>query len=1183
MRSFGVKLSAVASVLAVLLLAAGASYAQGVGASGGLQGAVTDPSGSSTPNAGVVAVDTQRGAKFTASTDSSGQYHLTGLAPGTYDVTVEAPGFGSKVQKNVVVTVGEVTTVDFNLTVAQAATTVEVSAAPPVIDTVQGKQADTITQRYVQDLPINRRDYLTFALLLPGVSDSTRVADDQDFRVKQTPTSGLSFYGSNGRGNSVTVDGGDTGDDAGGVRLTVDQDAVREFQVNRSNYAADLGGATGASVNIVTKSGTNTVQGTLYGFFRNDAMDARDPFAFSSALAPGAVFNPASPDSVGAPIKNGLSRQQYGGTIGFPIKKDKTFLFLAFEGLRQDSQNSVPLLTNTNIFRPQGIAQNNQVAILGALANDPGNPTVPCINNPAGGVLSVPAATCAGLLQSALTISQSTGLTPGQTALNNYIVNTFEGNGGVFPYNTRQYLASGRLDHQFNATNQVNLDVRYGHDLEENPDVQSLTGYSAGSSVHQYDSTSSGSWYHTFSPTMQNELRVQYGYTDFNVVPNEPAQPGLSIAGYANNLGTNIFLPNFTILRRYEFADNVSVIRGHHDMKFGFHELIRGNHTESHTFFPGRFIFGSLPGSLLSPCLGNPGGSAASTANPGCGLAASLNPASLDALQTVSLGLPQVYQQGFGNADYGSFWRPLTEAYWQDSWKILPTFTLNYGLRYSVDTQYAPLNTDKKDFAPRISFAWDPFKDHKTVIRGGYGIFYGPIDEQIPGVDYSLGVLNKNKSSVDNTGPGNQVANVTATCGIAGIIPGSGTSPCNRPISIYIDPITATGLPLQNSAVVFQTLFGQGLVQCTAPSAGNTACITPASLAQFGINVTNSGPLSPLQVLFTSEPNYKTPYAQQASLGIEHEVGNGLVLSASYVYVHTLRLPVAIDTNLLPAPYTSVTLANGQVASYRNWNTNPSLGPTPGVGSPACAGDLLGAGGGCFVNPLIIQNNQYTSAASALYYGFIFEIRKRFAEHFTLLGNYTYSHAYDDATDFNTDYSPQDPTNLAADRALSSFDERHKVVVAAVLESPWKNKVLSGFELSPIVQYHSGHPFNLLAGEAVNGDNHPTNGRPIGADRNTGLGPNYVDFDMRLSRTFTFKERTKLQFLAEGFNLFNRTNYASVNNEVGPNFGLPVSEGGTGAMTFNVPGTSSLSPSQPLGFTSALPKRQIQLGVRLSF
>src|SRR5207248_4496225 len=144
----------------------------------------------------------------------------------------------------------------------------------------------TVTEDYIKDLPIDRRDYLTFTLLMPGVSNATRLSGDQDFRVKQTPQSGLSFYGSNGRGNTVTVDGGEANDDAGGVRLTVSQDAVQEFQINRSNYPAELGGAGAASINIVTKSGSNTVHGGVFGFFRNDAMDARDPFAFSPALAP---------------------------------------------------------------------------------------------------------------------------------------------------------------------------------------------------------------------------------------------------------------------------------------------------------------------------------------------------------------------------------------------------------------------------------------------------------------------------------------------------------------------------------------------------------------------------------------------------------------------------------------------------------------------------------------------------------------------------------------------------------------------------------------------------------------------------------------------------------------------------------------------------------------------------------
>jgi hypothetical protein len=1193
---------ACAVVLVVcLLLASPVAHAQGVGASGSVSGTVTDPTGAVVPKGTITAQDVSRGIRVTSDVDANGQYRFSNLPPGTYDFTAQIAGFQSQIQKGVTITVGQAAILDFHLQVATTSSVVEVSAAPPVVETERGSQSNTITQQYIEDLPIDRRDYLNFTLLLPGVSDSTRLADDQDFRVKQTPQSGLSFYGSNGRGNSVTVDGGETGDDAGGVRLTASQDAVQEFQVNRSNYGADLGGATGASVNIVTKSGSNQVHGTAYSYFRNSGLDARDPFAFTQALAPGAIFDPAT-NSVGLPIKNSLARYQFGGAVGAPIQKDKTFMFLSFEGLRQDSENAVPLLTNTNEFLPTA----GQNAIFNGLVAQ-GSTPVPCINTPNGTILTLGAAQCAGALQLALTTSQLTGLTPGQTALNTYWINQLESNGGLFDYTTRQYLFSARLDHHFSEADSITLAFRYGHDLEENPDVQSLTGFSAGSDVHNYDNNLQASWYHVFSPRTENEFRFQWDYDSFNVIPNEPGQVGVQIAGFANNLGTNIFLPNLTILRRYEFADNVTLVRGAHTIKFGAAEVLRGNHSESHTFLPGRFVFGPLPGVALSPCLANPNGPVTTDPNTaGCNLPGALNPAGLNSLQAASLGAPQVFQQGFGNADYPAYTRPLTGLYLQDSWKIASNFTLNYGLRYEIDSQYLPLNTYYGDVAPRISFAWDPFKDHKTVVRGGFGMFYGPIDAQIPQVDLSLGVLNKNRSTVENqhntSQVPDQVNNAVGTCGIGVtalgppgvIIPGTGTSPCNRFISIYVDPLTATPLPfLQNSASVFQTLFGAGLIQCTMPNAGQNACITPQSLGPTtaggvfpeplgsGIFVQNTGQLAPLTVLFSNPPNYRPPYSEQASLGIEREITPGFSISISFIYSHTLHLPVAIDTNLLPStPMSTVTLANGKSVSYRNWNTGPAGDPLGGTEGLPCAPTVANPNQpfACFVNPLIIQNNQYTSASSGLYEGGIIEVHKRFNDNFSFFGNYTYSKAFDTGTDFNTDFGPQDPTDLAAERALSEFDERNKVVLAGVINSPWKNAFLSGFQLSPVFQYHSGHPFNLLAGGQVNGNNHITNERPIGDPRDTGLGPNYIDFDARLTWQHKLGERVSLILTAEGFNIANRTNYASVNNEVNPLFGFQ-----PGFTTFNVHGSAALSPSTPLGFTSAWPKREIQLGCRFNF
>jgi hypothetical protein len=1179
-----------------LLLAASVARAQGVGTSGDITGTVVDSVGAVLPGATISVADTQTGLKRTVVSDGAGQYRVAGLSPSTYEVSAALTGFATEIRKSVPVAIGQTVISDFRMKPGQVATVVEVTSEPPVVETERGSQADRISQDYIADLPIDRRDYLTFTLLAPGVSDSTRLAGDQDFRVKQTPQSGLSFYGSNGRGNDITVDGGETSGDSGGVRLTVGQDAVQEFQINRSNYSADLGAATGASINIVTKSGSNNLHGSVFGFFRNDAMDARDPFAFSSALATDPTFANFNTTSTGRPIKNSLSRQQYGGAFGLPIKKDKTFLFVSFEGLRQNSQNSVPLLTDSSVFAGPSLTATNsfsqddprfaQQAVVNALLTSSA-PAVTCLTPPGAPPVVLPPATCAFALQSILTVNPTPGANPfvtsGQAAVNGFLVDQFETQGGVFPYDSHSYLASGRLDHHFNATNQLSLTYRYGHDLEQSPDVQSLTAFSAGSFTRTYDNNLQGTWYHQFTPAMTNEARVQWDYESFNVIPNVPGEVGLQIPGFINNLGTNIFIPNKTILRRYEFADNFTVIRGHHTFKFGGDEVLRGNHTESHTFFPGRFVFGSLPGFLLSPCL------APSSATNPCAGGTIPTGASISSLQSTSLGLPQVFQQGYGDPTYPYYTRPLTSVYAQDSWTIRPSFTLNYGLRYELDSQFLPLTTYKKDFAPRVSFAWDPFKNHKTVVRGGYGIFYGPVDSQIPDVDLSLGVVNKNKSAVENSASGSQVGNLTSICGFSQfgvpIIPGSGTSPCNREISIYVDPIAGVpALGLAGAPTVFQTLFAQGLIQCTTPAPGNAACITPAAVAPFGIDVTNSGPVGPLQVVFVNQPGYRPPIAQQASFGIEREIGPGFSVSISGIYSHTQRIPIAIDTNLLPAPFTTLTLANGHTVSYRNWNTTAAgadpLGGTEPGGLPCDTQQ-------CFVNPLVVQNNQYSSEAYALYEGGILEVKKRFSDHFTLFGNYTYSKAFDTSTDFNSDYGPQDPTNINLDRSLSEFDERHKVVIAGVIDSPWKESILSGFQFAPIFSYHSGHPFNLLAGGEVNGDNHTTNERPIGAPRDTGLGPNYYDFDARLTWKHKLGERADLLFTAEGFNIANRTNFASVNNEVSPLFGLT-----PGFTTFNVHGIrpgSALAgggtdtASTPLSFTSALPMREIQLGVRLSF
>jgi hypothetical protein len=1118
---------------------------QGVGSSGEIRGTITDPSGAAVPRASVVAEDAEKGIHRASTTETGGDYRLTGLPPAIYSVTVEVSGFQTEVQKNVALSVGETLILDFHLQVATASAQVQVTTELPVVETARTSQADTLVQQYIADLPIDRRDYLTFTLLAPGVSNSNTIADNADFRVKQTPQSGLSFYGSNGRGNSVTVDGGEANDDAGGVRLNLSQDAVQEFQINRSNYTAELGGASGATINIVSKSGTNEIHGNLFGYFRNDAMDARDPFAFTQALQPGQAF---SLDAQGSPVKNSLSRQQFGGNVGFPIRKDKTFLYVAYEGLRADAQSSVPLLTNSSIFAPTL----GQQSILGGLAAEGATP-VPCITtNPANPLLNpviLPAATCAFALQSLLTVNPSPGpnpfIPPIKSALDPYIVNQFETNGGLFPFPTRSHQASARLDHRFSDSNQAFLRYNFSHLTEKDPDVQALTAFSRGTSELAWDSTALAAWYHQFSPFTQNEARVQWNWYQFNVDTNDLGGPGLDVEGFGF-FGRGIFLPSHTTGRRYEFADNLTFVRGRHTIKTGFEELIRGNNTTSQTFFPGRFEFLELPGALVSLCLQAP---------IACGVSAPSS--SLSTLQSWSLGLPAFYEQGFGNPKYVQT-RPFTAVYLQDTWQIRPNFTINAGLRYELDSQYGPLHTPNKNFGPRVSFSWDPFNDHKTVVRGGYGIFYSPIYAQIPGVVQVLG-------------------NVNGTRTIA-----------NTLVSILGDPQN----PAISAPLIFQTLFGEGLttnpvqnsiIGCGKPATGTFACITPADLAQFGLSVPNTGPLPPGTVLFAGQPNYASPLSQQASLGVERELGAGFALSLSYIYVHTSHLPVALDTNLLAGapicPTAGVAACGPPGIGANNLPTNGL--PFQDWGAPECAADP----GLCFADPThtILQNNVYSSAAAALYQGGIIELKKRFSNHFTVLANYTYSRAMDNSTDFNSDYSPFNAVCLRCEWSLSDFDQRNKVVLAGVIESPWeRSKILGGFQLAPIFNYNSGHPFNLLAGADINGDGHFTNDRPPAAGRNTGIGPDYYDFDVRLSRIFKLREKASLQFTAEAFNLANRTNYASVNNIVSAASAPPFNVHGIKPGTVLSDGTV-VSPSTPLGFTAAFPKREIQLGARFTF
>jgi hypothetical protein len=300
--------------LAVMIASDTAAFAQASSSTAELRGQVTDANGAAIPNAKLTLTDLAKGSSRVATSDGEGNYVFLGLLPSSYDLKVEAQGFGASATR-LELTVGQQANIPIKLAAGKIEVQIEVVGGGEVVETGRTEQASTVGAKQITSLPINRRSFLDYALLTPGVTSSENITDATDYRVAQTPQSGLSFGGNNGRGNQVAVDGAETISASGAVQAMVSQEAVQEFQVVRNSFSAEFGGASGGVVNIVSKSGGNSFHGSVFGLFRDQRFDARNAFD----------FNPNG--------KSPFSRQQYGGSVGGPIAQDKTFFFTSIERL----------------------------------------------------------------------------------------------------------------------------------------------------------------------------------------------------------------------------------------------------------------------------------------------------------------------------------------------------------------------------------------------------------------------------------------------------------------------------------------------------------------------------------------------------------------------------------------------------------------------------------------------------------------------------------------------------------------------------------------------------------------------------------------------------------------------------------------------------------------------------------
>jgi hypothetical protein len=1043
----------------VLLLAAICTtfaWGQAQVSSGDVRGTVVDPAGAAIANAKVTVSDPQRGFARSVLSDAEGEYRVPLVPPGTYRVRAEAPGFNVKTAQGVEVRVGDTVVLRLQMQVGDVSTEVTVAAELPVVETERTQQANTIESRRIANLPINRRNYLDFALLAPGVVETNDLVDGTDFRVVQAPHSGLSFGGSNGRGNAILIDGVEGYLNSGGVRPSLSQEAVLEFQINRNSFNAEFGWATGGLINVITKSGTNEVHGNLFGFLRHRNIQARNYFD---------------------PNKSVFTRGQEGATFGAPIARDRTFFFAAYERLDRHETAFVPILQDRSAFGQLTTSQQQ-------LASFFDNAPVPTLR-PLGALMR-------------------------QSLITNNFPNTlalFNNNSGAFPFSENNNFLSLRLDHRFSDKDLAFLRGNYSVGRNENAQFGALVGFNRGRSIKQTDGTITAGNNLIFNSRWIAETRLMFSYNKLEVIPTDRLGPDITISGYGS-FGREIFLPSTTFERHYQAQQTFSYTPGRHAVKFGVDINPIRDVVRSETFFGGRFVFGEqIPlGALLPRLTGDPNAAAtlvaAFTQLGQPQLARNLQ-VPLTALQAYNLGLPTLYQQGFGDPNW-AVWVKRYGLFVQDSIKLAPSFTLNAGLRYELEDPAPPIKADKNNFSPRLGFAWSPAGD-KLVVRGGYGIYYGRIDAQL--------------SNLPATLDGVQIAQAAIT---ASPIPG-----LNNPLTRQ--PLT--------SFDIYQGLLAQGVI--------GRRSITREDIARFGLV---PGPNSFGNVRFGITPDYVNPYAQQASFEIERAMGN-TALSASYVFNRGWRLPRILDRNLY---YTGRTADN-----------QPTFG---------------------FYNPLLLQNNVLESTAKSFYHSLVVQASRRFSRSFSFAAHYTLSKAIDEVTDFNSDFEPHDQLNAAAERALSSFDQRHRFVANAVIQSPVQMKRGQGFghnlmadwTLSPIVVASSGRPFNVMTGFDNLNDRHPTTHRPFGAGRNIGHGPNLFTADLRLSRKIPFgaEGRRNVEFTAEGFNLLNRTNFKNVNNTVGS---LQLSD-----LPRPIEGQRGV-PTAPLSFTSAFDPRQFQFGLKINF
>jgi Carboxypeptidase regulatory-like domain len=1123
-----------------------------------LTGNVTDAAGAAITGAVLTITNTATGTVRTAQTDAVGRYQATSLQPGPYEVKTEMSGFATKTLTGITLNVGDVQQLEIALAVGGTSDTIQVDAGESLIQTQTSSNGTLVDNKQVVELPLANRQFYNLALLSPAAYQPAQNST-LGFR------GGINIAGVTEIGNQFTVNGiydNDMGVAQPSFRPSVE--VIQEFRLLTGVYPAEYGRMPGGQVVIITKSGSNTFHGSAYEFIRNEFTDAKPFFTAANAKTPS------------------FKQNTFGTTIGGPIIKDKTFFFFGYEGqrIRQavTAQATVPTTDMLNGIFSTGKKLYNPATGLDLNGNS-GSTNYNLANLLSGtnkyqwgSAAAAAGQAIAKLGFPAPTYSTASGSAPSnnyafqETRIENMneftarVDHTISPKDSIFgsfnlfkdpAFEPSNSLCSSYVIPKFGCyTNQIStlMNVTYNRILTTNLLNEVRLGFQRLQQPRtQEDNTAVGS---TYSGLPGGPYFTQVGYA------NNLGLPNTSVSGYAT-IGGATNLPQNRWDNHYQIVDVLTWNHGAHSIKTGV-DLFLARSTNLITS-SGRGAFSVNDASIKAV---NGGSTQYSTGDSMADLLLGLTYTS-----TIGTTAPMVYM------NFQSY-----HLFVQDDWKILPSLTINAGMRWELDEPvYSPHDTvsrfdtntqvfqaassngfthlynfDYNNFAPRLGFSWRPFNSDSTVIKGATGIFYNTplLYNQFlnTGTQYPFRLVTtytssaRNTISLDNPFPASQAG-----------------SPC---LTKY-----ATGSSLPCSSV-----------------------------------------LSSLAI----SPNYRTPYWTEWSLGIERSIGKNLVFETTYFASKGTRLPLSVSLNEI----------NPATFSLRTGTTAPAQidRPFPGY-STVTYQNTSG-------------NSEFQSWQNSL--------KKAYSNGTTFMLAYTWGRSIDGGSGIgsgsNSSGTPQNVYNLRADRGLSDFNVAHRVVFSPVAELPfgrnkkWLNsglgsKLAGGWQVSGILSWQTGRPFTITSQSSNNSGYFGQADRPnsIGnpnasvdsvtgakthtvaewfnvhafqsgdsfrvangvqhygqygnTHRNTVIGPQYADLDLTLSRNFPIYEHFNGQFRAESFNLFNH-----------PNFYNPLTTGlqfpGTGA-TPTLCGGSLTSGCAAVGsfgsLTQANNPRDLQFSLRILY